>query len=145
MPRKFWTSDDGELEYALKMAPTEDGAAVLVTLEDGETDRIEILRRSLPRRGGATIFYRCPWCRKPCRYLYRLTLSGNKLSKRHGLRCQRCAGLRYASQGHYLGPGGAVRFEGRRAPLPREPWDPRAVSDPRMVLREFPRLLKDQS
>jgi hypothetical protein len=30
------------------MAPSSDGAAVLVTLEDGQIYRIEILRRPLP-------------------------------------------------------------------------------------------------
>jgi hypothetical protein len=120
------------------MAPSEDGAAVLVTLEDGETYRIEILRRPLPRRSGTATFYRCPRCRRPRRYLYRLTLSGNKLVRRLGLRCQACAGLRFASQGSYISPWGRVPG----VPLPREPWDPRAVSDPRMVLDEFPTLLK---
>src|SRR5580765_2070024 len=127
------------------MAPSGDGAAVLVTLEDGQIYRIEILRRPLPRRGGSAIFYRCPWCGQPRRHLYRLTLAGNKLTKRYGLRCQGCAGLRYASQGSYLGAGGAILFGGKRAPLPRNPWDPRAVSDPRMVVRELPGLLKDDS
>jgi hypothetical protein len=28
-----------------------------------------------------------------------------------------------------------------REPLPRHPWDPRAVSDPKMVADEFPNLL----
>ena len=134
----FWTTDHGDLEYALKMAPSDDGAAVLVTVEDGETHRIEILRRPLPRRGGAALFYRCHGCRRPCRYLYRLSLVGNTVTRRLGLRCQACAGLRFASQGSYISPW--TRIPG--VPLPREPWDPRAVSDPRMVLNEFPGLLK---
>jgi hypothetical protein len=134
----FWTSDDGDLEYCLKMAQSEDGAAVLIALEDGETCRIEILRCLLPRRGGSAVFYRCPGCRRPRRYLYRLSLVGNTLTGRLGLRCQPCAGLRFASQGSYISPW--IRIPG--VPLPRQPWDPRAVSDPRIVLNEFPGLLK---
>ena len=133
----FWTDDDGELAYGLKMAPSQDGAAVLVTLERGETYRIEILRRPLPRGTGTALFYRCLWCRKPRRYLYRLTLSGTKLVGYLGLRCRVCAGLRFASQGRYQGTAAW-------GPLPRFPWDPRAVSDPRMVLDEFPALLQAQ-
>jgi putative ABC transport system substrate-binding protein len=33
----FWTSDDGESRWGLKMAPTDDPDAVSVTLEDGKT------------------------------------------------------------------------------------------------------------
>lgn len=133
----FWTSEaDGDL-WCLKMAPSEDGDAVLVTLENGETYRIPVLRRPLPRGTGAALFYRCLWCRKPRRYLYRLTLSGTRLVDYLGLRCQVCAGLRFASQGRYQG---AAAW----GPLPRFPWDPRAVSDPRMVLDEFPALRRVQ-
>ena len=44
------------------------------------------------------------------------------------------------------GPGPAGVRSGLRAkdPYPRHPWDPRAVSHPRMILDEFPDLvLKD--
>ena len=142
----FWTSEDCDLQYGLKMAPSEEGDAVLVTLENGETYRIPILRRPLPRGTATALFYRCLWCRKSRRYLYRLTLSGTTLVGYLGLRCQVCAGLRFASQGRYQGKveRDPIRFlyQGRRAsePLTRDPWDPRAVSDPRMVLDEFPTL-----
>ena len=38
----FWTSDDGDLQYGLKMAPTDHGDAVLVALESGETYRFRL-------------------------------------------------------------------------------------------------------
>src|SRR5438445_107537 len=45
------------------MAPTDHGDAVLVALESGETYRIQVVRRPLPRGSGMALFYRCPWCR----------------------------------------------------------------------------------
>lgn len=30
-----------------------------------------------------------------------------------------------------------------RLPIPRHPWDPRAVSDPRLILNEFPDLVRE--
>jgi hypothetical protein len=30
-----------------------------------------------------------------------------------------------------------------RTPFPRHPWDPRAVSDPRLILDEFPDRVRD--
>src|SRR5439155_19488930 len=74
------------------MAPTDHGDAVLVALESGETYRIQVVRRPLPRGSGVALFYRCPWCRKPRRHLYLLSLSGAKLVEYLGLRCQVCAG-----------------------------------------------------
>src|SRR5712691_6932171 len=71
----FWAPENGPA-FALKMMPSEDGDAVLITFMNGETQRISILRRPLPRRTGTAIFYVCPWCQKPRRHLYRLTLSG---------------------------------------------------------------------
>ena len=90
------------------------------------------------------LFYRCPWCQKPRRYLYRLTLAGSKLVDYLGLRCPACTGLRFASQGCYRGVFERALFAiggPAREPLPRHAWDPRAVSDPRMVADEFPNLL----
>lgn len=89
------------------------------------------------------LFYRCPWCRKPRRHLYLLTLVGAKLVDYLGLRCQVCAGLRFASQGRYITGFERAFFapllEGYRSvvPFPRRPWDPRAVSDPRLVAEEL--------
>ena len=48
------------------------------------------------------LFYRCPWCRKPRRHLYLLSLVGAKLVDYLGLRCQVCARLRFQSQGRYI-------------------------------------------
>jgi hypothetical protein len=42
-----------------------------------------------------------------------------------------------ASQGRYLGVL-------HRLPFPRHPRDPRAVSDPRLILDEFPDLVGDR-
>jgi hypothetical protein len=117
--------------------------AVLVTLVSGETYRIQIVHRSLPRGTGMAFFYRCPWCRKPRRHLYLLTLSGTKLVDYLGLRCQVCARLRFKSQGRYISRFERAFFapflEGHRTVLPfsRRPWDPRAVSDPRLVAEEL--------
>lgn len=103
----LWTSEDDDCRYGLKMAPGEEGDAVLITLENGETSRIPILRRPLPRGTGTALFYRCLWCQKPRRSLYRLTLSGRRLVDYLGLRCRACAGLRFASQGCYRGVSSA--------------------------------------
>ena len=125
------------------MMPSEDGNAVLIIFKNGKTQLISILRRPLPRGTGTTIFYSCPWCQKPRRHLYRLTLSRGDLVAHLGLRCQVCAGLRFTSQGRYRGRGErelvALFYQGRRTsePRPRRPWDPRAVSDPRLVAQEL--------
>ena len=66
----FWTSDDGGVRQRLKMAAAESDDAVLVTLENGKNYRIRILSRPLPLGTGVALFYRCPWCGKPRRYLY---------------------------------------------------------------------------
>jgi hypothetical protein len=46
-----------------------------------------------------------------------------------------------------FGVSGAIRSGPRaKAPYPRDPWDPHAVSDPRMLVAEFPTLrFKDGS
>ncbi len=138
-PRKrpylvFWVSDDGDRCHAIQMAPTGQPDSVMVTFDDGGTQRLTILRRALPRGTGTALFYRCSWCHKPRRYLYRLTLSGTKLVSDLGLRCQACARLRFGSQGQYR--SAFSRIFGTR---PRYPWDPRAVSDPWLVEKEFGR------
>jgi hypothetical protein len=75
----FWISSAGDVRYGLKMAPAESQDALLVTLENGETYRIGILIRQLPQEPGTALFYRCLWCGKPRRYLYRLALVGKDL------------------------------------------------------------------
>ncbi len=98
----FWVSpDDGTGRWALKMEPSYEGDAVIVTLADGATQRVGLLRRPLPRGTSTALFYRCSWCQKPRRYLYLLALSGTKLVSDLGLRCQACARLRFGSQGRY--------------------------------------------
>src|SRR5438132_9845631 len=104
---------------------------------------IQVVRRPLPRGSGMALFYRCPWCRKPRRYLYLLTLVGAKLVEYLGLRCQVCAGLQFHSRGRYITRFERALFapflEGHRTvvPFPRRPWDPRAASDPRLVAQEL--------
>lgn len=140
----FWTNDDGLLALALRMERADQGDAVAITTPEGETLRVAILRQLLPRGAGSALLYRCPGCGRPRRHLYPWSLVGRRIVRYLGWRCQACAGLRWASQGSYRG-----RFDralsaalggGRRDPLPRQPWDPRAVSDPRMVLDEFSNL-----
>ncbi len=116
------------------MEPSGQAEAVTVTLADGATQRVGLLRRPLPRGTGAALFYRCSRCQKPRRYLYLLTWSGTKLVSDLGLRCQACARLRFGSQGHYRSA-----FSRIFGSLPRHPWDARAVSDPWLVEEEFRR------
>jgi len=88
------------------------------------------------------LFYRCSGCQKPRRYLYRLTRSGDQLVDYFGLRCQVCAGLRFRSQGRYVTSFSravcALFLKGRRTVqlVSRSPWDPHAVSDPRLVAED---------
>jgi hypothetical protein len=49
-----------------------------------------------------------------------------------GPRCRGCAGLRFASQGRYRSKL-AREFAPILGPRPRRPWDPWAVSDPRVA------------
>src|SRR5215470_13268593 len=89
-------------------------------------------------------------CRKPRRHLYLLTRVGTKLVDYLGLRCHGRAGLRFRSQGRYVRNFTRAFFapflKGHRkiAPLPRCPWDPRAVSDPRLIAGELFRLEEEQ-
>jgi hypothetical protein len=58
-------------------------------------------------------------------------------------RCRRRAGLLFGSQGHYRPSFSRMvslllyGHQPARDPFPRHPWDPCAVSDPRMVVDEF--------
>jgi hypothetical protein len=66
-------------------------------------------------------------------------------------RCHHCAGLLFRSQGCYrreLAGALLAALYGdfrARAPYPRHPWDPRAVSHPRMVVGEFPGVLMERT
>ncbi len=78
-----------------------------------------------------------------CAYL--LSVVDRSLVAYQGPRCQACAGLRWSSQGRYQGfieRGFRAAMSGGQAlrlPYPRHPWDPRAaVSDPRVLMAEFP-------
>ena len=111
---------------------------------------IKILRQPLPSNGAATIMYRCPWCRRPRRYLYPLTLIAHRLVEYQGPRCRECAGFRWASQGTYQSVAArafsALRQPGEtRSSMRREPWDPRAVSHPRLLANEFPLLVFNEA
>ncbi len=127
----FWAPRHGPA-FALKMAPSEGGDAVVITLENGETHRISVLRRRLPSGTGRALFYLCPSCRCPRRHLYLLKLSGDHLVDDGCLRCQECAGLRFASQGHYK-----PAFARSWGPYARNTWDPQAVSDPRLIAEDL--------
>ncbi len=116
----FWTTDAGRLRYPLHVQRIDSGEAVRVTKPSGANQRLEIVRRPSPNGTGTVILYRCPICKKPRRYLYRLVVSGGQLTDCFGLHCQVV-----------------------RQPLPRSPWDPRAVSDPTSILDEFPGDLID--
>src|SRR5262249_6619760 len=133
----FWVSGDEKVAWALKMAPTQDADILLVTLETGQSQRLKLLRRPLPLGTGDALFYRCPSCERPCRYLYRLRSSLTGLVDYFELQCQRCAGLLFTSQGRYRDVllSWTVRTMARTGErLPRWPWDPGAVSDPRLVV-----------
>jgi hypothetical protein len=95
------------------------------------------------------MLYRCPGCGQPKRHLCLRSLVIGRLVDYQGPLCTACAGLRWASQGRYIGVlHRAVRaglgLQGSdRFPFPRHPRDPRAISDPRLILDEFPDLIGD--
>jgi hypothetical protein len=147
----FWTGLDGALSHVLRLERAENGGAVRLRTPGGESFRVRIIRRPMPRRGGIGILFRCPNCDRAKRFLYLLSVVDRSLVAYQGPRCQACAGLRWSSQGRYQGfverGFRAVMSGGQamRLPYPRDPWDPRAVSDPRMVMAEFPdQLLESQ-
>jgi hypothetical protein len=147
----FWTSPhDDTLTRILRMECVQQGAAVQLTIPDVGVFRIPIIRRPLPRRGGFSILYRCPGCGQPRRYLYLRSLVIGRLVDYQGPLCQACAGLRWASQGRYIGVlhrafrAGLGLRPSDRLPFPRDPRDPRAISDPRLILDEFPDLIGDR-
>ncbi len=84
-----------------------------------------------------------------CRYLYPHVVAFGRLVDHLGWQCQACAGLRWRSQGRYrtafmrrayAAASAILGLAKPSEPLPRHPWDPRAVSDPRLVADEFPNL-----
>lgn len=49
------------------------------------------------------------------------------------------------SEYHFEGSNRSEELQASdRLPFPRHPWDPRAVSDPRLILDEFPALIGDR-
>ena len=99
----------------------------------------------MPRRGGETILFVCPWCSRPRRYLYLHSVGFGRLVTYQGPRCPACAGLRWSCQGRYIGGFARTFIWGiadgrpvRRLPYARHPRDPGAVSDPQLVMAEFP-------
>ena len=136
----FWTSPhDDALTRVLRMESVQQRAAVQLTIPDVGVFQVLIVRRPLPRRGGQSVLYRCPGCSEPRRHLYLRSLVIGRLVDYQGPLCQACAGLRWASQGRYLGV-----LHRTLGPSPRYPRDPRAVSDPRLILDEFPDLVADR-
>jgi len=138
----FWTASDGTLSYHLQMARL-DAATVRLSTPEGRSCRIEVVHRPLPRHGGCALLYKCPPCGAPRRYLYGLRLVADTPKEDGVWRCVICAGLRFCSQGRYRRQLERAMFAACygdlriREPLPRHPWDPRAVSDPGMVVEEF--------
>jgi hypothetical protein len=139
----FWVSRSGSIAYALRMTRVDHGTGLTLETPGGTRRRINVIRRSLPRGTGTGLFYVCPHCQKPRRYLYAGSISEGRLVDYFGWRCQECCGLRWGSQGRYRRQLDRALFGTHvRAPLPRQPWDPRAVSDPRLLLDEFPDQLR---
>src|SRR5260370_5756206 len=140
----FW-KQEGAITDAIVMAPIEEGAAILITTLEKNNLRVPVVRHPVP--GRSTILYLCPDCGRPCRYLYRYALAGHCRVSKGRFRWQTCSRLRFASQGSYRGRF-ARAFSAMltqhcgcvREPYPRFLWDPRAVSDPRLLRDEFPRL-----
>src|SRR5215467_1668161 len=127
----YWAPENGPA-WALKMASAGQDGGVLVTFENGQTQLISVLLRRMPKGAGSSLVYLCPSCESPSRYLYRLALLGTKLVTAKGLVCQRCAKLRFASQGWYK-----PAFARGLGPRGRNPWEPRAVSDPRIIAEDI--------
>src|SRR5260370_28981213 len=62
----FWTSPhDGTLTRILRMESVQQGAAVQLTIPDVGVFQIPIVRRQLPRRGGAAHPHSCPGSSEP--------------------------------------------------------------------------------
>jgi len=129
----FWSDPGGKLVRALLMAPSDDRCAILLS-----TPYILRRRFALERRhqwGGQVLFYVCAGCNRPRRYLYPWELIDGRLVHDLSLRCAQCVRLRYPCQGG-RGPGTTVEPWASSRPSV-EPWEPRAVSDPRMIASEF--------
>jgi len=141
----FWTGLDDTLAYVIRLERTEERGTVQLRTPEGESFPVGLLRRPMPRRGGKAIFFLCPWCGHPRRFLYLRSLVLNRLVSYQGPRCPACAGLRWSSQGRYIGAFARTFIWGiadgrpvRRLPYARHPRDPGAVSDPQLVMAEFP-------
>lgn len=129
---------------------------VRLVFADGTTQTLEVSWRSAPA-GGEVIVFVCPECRRGTRYLYFHTAAAfGPAPEPPALgqaRCRRCLGLRWSTQGKRRDPlaRAAARIvaeeTGRaRAPYPRRPWDPVAVSSPALLtqarLERAPRLVE---
>ncbi len=132
----FWT-DPIKLARALFMASSDDGNAVVLSTPYILRRRIALERRY--QWGGRVLFYVCAGCNRPRRYLYPWEMIDGRLVHDLSLRCAQCARLRYPCQGG-RGPGTTVEPWASSRPSV-EPWEPRAVSDPRMIASEFPSSL----
>lgn len=126
--RSLW--DDS---VALAVRATVEGDAVRLE-SPGISSRVLVVRRPIPG-GKVAVFWRCPGCAHPARFLYphQVTARGLRLAGPH---CSHCQGLRWATQGRTMLPG--QRQLGR---LPRQPWDPVAcVSSPAVLEALDPEL-----
>src|SRR5262249_10424440 len=70
-----------------------------LTLVSGEPIGSRSCAVPCPGGTGMALLCCCPWCGKPRRHLYLLSLVETKLVDYLGLRCQVCAGFRFESQG----------------------------------------------
>jgi hypothetical protein len=138
----FWRDADGRL-LPLRMEQCPEPDAVRISTPDGDWQRLQLVRRPLPRHAGDAVLYHCPSCWRPRRYLYPFAMVGYQLQHRLDVRCQACKGYRWQSQGAYrsaLARAIQAALGVVREPYPRHPWDPRAVSDPWLLADEFPEL-----
>jgi hypothetical protein len=141
----FWVSPhDGTLTRILRMESVQQGAAVQVTIPDVGVFRIPIVRRPLPRRGGSSILYRASL--DAISTCGAWSSGGLSTIKGHSARhAPACGGLlKGGTSGSSI-----VRFGlgwGCRPPIGFRfhviPGIPRAVSDPRLILDEFPDLVR---
>lgn len=140
----FWSTYHGDAIAALVRMERAGHGAVLVTTPSGYTARLDLIVRSLPIGSGCALLYSCPGCQRPRRYLY------VRLHPLDYWRCPACVRFRWQSQGQYrssLDRSLRAFFSAEagmstlcREPYPRYPRDPRAVSDPRLLVGEFTNL-----
>lgn len=130
-------NDEGEIKEALRVSPWLPSVErVELKRTDGSSQVVATIRRPLPRSRGTALFFICPCCGVPRRYLYGWRVCSRRVV-RSSWRCRTCAGLRYRSEGTYLSPW--IRFLGGYPRTP--PWDPWAFTSLRRAaeaIRAYP-------